>query len=232
MMKNARQAGIGTFRHAGRVERAGPFVRIVVDVEVFGLNGLEVEAAVLHLILTEILGPAASRCGEERNRDEYQPTKPTHPALSFRTWFCPTDVPCGDDGSITPQPLELVKVPQLRMKNVYHEVHVVEQDPASLRQPFHMMRLHAAGRECRYQVLRHPAHMRVRGSRNDDEIVGRLAQTAQIQNYWIDGLSVQQRVDHLRKLSLHSDRTRPTPQFQCARRSPVRWASPGVQWPE
>ena len=67
MVEDARQAGVGTFRHASGIEGARPLVRIVVDVEVFGLNGLEVEAPVLHLVLTEILRPAAHRCGDEHN---------------------------------------------------------------------------------------------------------------------------------------------------------------------
>src|SRR6266487_2544908 len=74
MVQDARQAGVGALGHARRIERAGPLVRIVIDVEVFGLNGLEVEAAVLHLVLTEILRPAARRCGAKRDREEHHPT--------------------------------------------------------------------------------------------------------------------------------------------------------------
>src|SRR5437660_7455432 len=45
-------------------------------------------------------------------------------------------------GRIAPQPLELIERPQLRMKNMYHEVYVIEQHPAALRQSFHVMRGH------------------------------------------------------------------------------------------
>src|SRR6266516_3674033 len=69
-----------------------------------------------------------------------------------------------------------------------------------------MMRLQAPGRECREQMLRHPAHVRARGPRDDDEIVGRLAQAASIQYYWVDGLAVHERADNLGELSLHSAR--------------------------
>src|SRR5690349_20670795 len=45
---------------------------------------------------------------------------------------------------IAPQPLELIKRSQIRVKHVYHKVYVIEQDPAALRQPFHVMGGHAA----------------------------------------------------------------------------------------
>ena len=38
VVEDAGQAGIRAFGHARRVERATPLIRIVVDVEVFGLN--------------------------------------------------------------------------------------------------------------------------------------------------------------------------------------------------
>ncbi len=55
VMQDARQTAIRAFRHACRVERAAPLIRVVVDVEVFGLNRLEVEVLVLHLVLAEVL---------------------------------------------------------------------------------------------------------------------------------------------------------------------------------
>src|SRR5262245_5443581 len=88
-------------------------------------------------------------------------------SLSFRSR---AGIARRDHGSIPPQPLELIKLPQLGMKHVDHEVYVIEQHPATLREAFHMMRLEPRGRECRQEMLRHAAHMRVRRSRRDDEI--------------------------------------------------------------
>src|SRR4029077_16745245 len=46
---------------------------------------------------------------------------------------------------VAPQALELIELPQFRMKNVHHEIHVVEQHPPSLHQPFPVMRHNAPG---------------------------------------------------------------------------------------
>ena len=100
MVEDAREPGVGAFRHARRIERAGTLIRIVVDVEVFGLNGLEVETPVLHLVLTEILRVPTRRCGDEHQCHCRQPTTATHPALSFRA--CLARIPGRDDGSIAP----------------------------------------------------------------------------------------------------------------------------------
>src|SRR5579859_542326 len=127
----------------------------------------------------------------------------------------------GNDRRVAPQPLELVELPQLGMENVYHEVHIIEQNPTPLRQPFHVMRLDPRRRERLDHVLRHAAHVRVRRPRDDHEIIRRTTQAAQIQYYRIDGLPVHQRIDDLGELSLHSDRTRPTHRSPHARQSRV-----------
>src|SRR5712692_8145857 len=51
---------------------------------------------------------------------------------------------------------------QFWMKNVHHEIHVVEQHPAALRQAFDMMWHEPARLERRHKMLRHPPHVRVR----------------------------------------------------------------------
>src|SRR5882724_126338 len=96
-------------------------------------------------------------------------------------------------GRIAPQPLELIERSQLRMKNVYHEVYVIEQDPAALRQSFHVMRGHAPRSQGRDQVLGHAAHVRVRRPRRDHEIVSGPRQPAEIQHQGLDRLAVGQR---------------------------------------
>ena len=83
------------------------------------------------------------------------------------------------------------------MKDVDDEIHVVQQDPTSLGQSFHMMGLETGGRECRHEMFRHPPHMGVRRSRHDHEIVGGRAQAAQVQYYRIYRLAIDQRVNNL-----------------------------------
>jgi len=78
-----------------------------------------------------------------------------------------------------------------------HEVHIVEQYPAPLRQSFHMMGLDPRRRECRNEMLRHSPYMRVRRSRNDHEVIGGAAQTTQVQYHGIDRFAVQQRLNDL-----------------------------------
>ena len=67
VMQDPGQPGVGTLRHARGVEGADALVGIIVDVEVLGLNRLEVEVAVLHLVLAEVLG---DHHGREKNREE------------------------------------------------------------------------------------------------------------------------------------------------------------------
>jgi hypothetical protein len=56
------QARVPALGHARRQRHAGFFLRVVVDVEVLGLQDLEVEGLVLHLVLAEVL----RRCGRTR----------------------------------------------------------------------------------------------------------------------------------------------------------------------
>jgi len=75
------------------------------------------------------------------------------------------------------------------MKYVDHEIHIVEQYPPALCQPFHMMGLDPSRREGRHEVLRHSPHVGVGRSRNDHEVVGGGGQSPEIQYYRIDCLT-------------------------------------------
>ena len=48
------QPGVGDLRHPRDVQRRRPLLRIVVDIEVLGLDDPKVEAAVLHLVASEV----------------------------------------------------------------------------------------------------------------------------------------------------------------------------------
>src|ERR1041385_6630282 len=54
---------------------------------------------------------------------------------------------------VAPKALELIELPQFGMKNVHHEIDVVEQHPPPLSQAFHVMRHDAARLERGHQVL-------------------------------------------------------------------------------
>jgi len=59
----------GGKRQVRGIERAAPLIGVVIDVEVFGLNRLEVEPAVLHLVLAEVL-TGQRRRGEPREQSQ------------------------------------------------------------------------------------------------------------------------------------------------------------------
>src|SRR2546425_4490653 len=99
----------------------------------------------------------------------------------------------GQHRSIAPQPLELIEGAQLGMEHMHYEIHVVEQHPATLRQPFHMMRRDAMRRQRRHQVLRHPPHVGVGRSRDDYEVVGGGAELSQVEYQRGGPLSVDDR---------------------------------------
>src|SRR5437016_2443269 len=99
----------------------------------------------------------------------------------------------GEHRGIAPQPLELVKLPQLGVEHVYYEVHVVEQHPPPLRQPFHMMWRDPVRRQRCHQMVRHPPHVGVGRSRNDYEIVRGGADSPEAQYQRVDRFAVEQR---------------------------------------
>ena len=124
------EARIGALSHPRRVERAAALIRVKVDVEVFGLNRLEIEAAVLDLILAEVLPGGRLRSRAQHRKQTQTSYRASHTSLTFRPLSA--CVAGGDHRGIPPQPLELIKVPQLGMKQVDHEVYVIEQHPAAL----------------------------------------------------------------------------------------------------
>src|SRR5438876_1015376 len=119
----------------------------------------------------------------------------------------------GEHRSIAPQPLELVEFPQLGVEHMHYEIHVVEQHPPPLRQPFHMMRCEATRRQRCHQMLRHPPHVGVGRPGNDYEIVGGGAESPQVQYQRVDRLAIEQRLgDELqRRLRVHDGPLRRTP---------------------
>src|SRR2546421_11544063 len=96
--------------------------------------------------------------------------------LSFRA--CATCIARGNHGRVAPQSLELVKIPKFRMKHVDHEIHVVQQDPTSLGQSFHMMGLETGGGGGRHEMVRPPPRKGVLRSRHPPEKSAGGAQAA------------------------------------------------------
>src|SRR5690349_16008955 len=111
---------------------------------------------------------------------------------SVRSLACARDMPCGcatvrpyafmyastgrlsgpEHRGIAPQPLQTIEIPRLRMEQMDHHIHEIEQYPPALRQPFRVMRavpqrLHRLGHR-----IRETPHMGVRGPRRDHEPVG------------------------------------------------------------
>src|SRR5690606_22593810 len=64
----ARQPGVRTLDHAGRIQRRLTFLRIEIDVEMRGLDDLEVEGPVLDLVAAEMLG-RRSACTDREDSD-------------------------------------------------------------------------------------------------------------------------------------------------------------------
>jgi hypothetical protein len=65
------EAAVPALRHAGDLLDVLPLLRVVVDVEVLGLEHLEVEVPVLDLVLAEVLR------GRGRRQAEYATTDPS-----------------------------------------------------------------------------------------------------------------------------------------------------------
>jgi hypothetical protein len=111
------QAGVAAFRHAGGVHGRDPLALVVVDVEVLGLDDLEIELAVLDPVAPEILGVEESR--REQQEEECREGASEHNYL---------DLGRADQqlGCIVPETLELVKRAGLRVKQMNHEIDEVE----------------------------------------------------------------------------------------------------------
>jgi hypothetical protein len=82
---------------------------------------------------------------------------------------------------VSPEAFELVEVAQGRMKDVDDEIHEVEQNPPAALESFHVV--------CGRSFLLHPFHdvladrasMRVGGSTGDDEEVGHVRHSSQVE---------------------------------------------------
>ena len=75
MVQHARQAGVRALRHARRVARRVPFLRVVVDQEMFGLENLPLEVVVLDLVLAEVV-LRARRAADARRRAQRETRGP------------------------------------------------------------------------------------------------------------------------------------------------------------
>jgi hypothetical protein len=67
------------------------------------------------------------------------------------------------------------------MEDVDHEVHEVEQRPTAASDALDMVRAATARFHGFEDPLREGAHVRIRRSRRDDEVIGRVADGAEIQ---------------------------------------------------
>ena len=76
VVQDPRQARVAPLRHPGGIQRRLAFFLVEVDVEVFGLDDLEVEGAVLDAVLSEVLGgQGASRPeGQEPEAEQGPPS--------------------------------------------------------------------------------------------------------------------------------------------------------------
>src|SRR5437867_8087094 len=79
------------------------------------------------------------------------------------------------------------------MKDVHHEIHVIQQHPPTLCEPLDMMWHDTTRRQRVHEVLRHAPHVGVRGARHDDEVIGGRRQAAQIEHHRVDRLAVGER---------------------------------------
>ena len=66
VVQHLREPGVVPLRHPGRVERGRPLAVVVVDVEMLGLDDLEVEVGVLDLVLAEVLGGQQARRAQQQ----------------------------------------------------------------------------------------------------------------------------------------------------------------------
>ena len=80
VVQDAGQAGVPPLGHARGVQGRRPLGRIVVDLEVLGLDDLEIEGLVLDLVLSEVLRCQRRRAEQrERRRDPDHASHDHHP---------------------------------------------------------------------------------------------------------------------------------------------------------
>jgi len=97
-----------------------------------------------------------------------------------------------DRGCVDPKSLQLIEFAQRRVKNVHHKIDVVQQCPPTSSHSLLVMGMAI----CFQHRLDHPfrkcANMCVGRSRRQNEVVGRIAQTAQVENDNVHRLVVVQ----------------------------------------
>ena len=77
--KETGEARIPAFRHSRGVPRGRFFLRVVINVEVFGLEQPEVETVVMNLVATEVLRLRAARRTKQRHHtDDCRRRVPDH----------------------------------------------------------------------------------------------------------------------------------------------------------
>jgi hypothetical protein len=73
---------------------------------------------------------------------------------------------------------------------VDHEIHEVEQDPPAAGEPFHVVGVVTAAAQLLDDRFGDAADVRVRGTGSDDEIVGSVGQSTQIEYHELIALQV------------------------------------------
>src|ERR1041385_2936770 len=98
---------------------------------------------------------------------------------------------------IAPELLQTIEGTRLRMEQVDHDIHEIEQHPAALGQSFGMMRAGPQGVQRPGHRIRETADMGVRCPARDHEPVGRIRHSPEVEHHHIVPFEVGQRLDHL-----------------------------------
>src|SRR2546421_433317 len=94
MMQYPRQPGVPPLGDARAIERGRPLGRIVIDFEVLGLDDVEVEGLVLHLVLAEVLRLERRRAEQRERRHD-----PAHASHDRHPFDPPSDAPAASTGA-------------------------------------------------------------------------------------------------------------------------------------
>jgi hypothetical protein len=156
----------------------------------FGLNDLEIEGAVLDLVAPEVLGAEESRREQEEEKGRGDATE--HNDL---------DLGRADQqlGCIVPEPLELVEGARLRVKQVDHEIHEIEQYPASAVESLDVVGVMAPAIQLLHHRFRDATDVSIGRAGGNDEIVGCIIQAAEIEHHELIAFEVQDSVQRQAK---------------------------------
>ncbi len=108
-------------------------------------------------------------------------------------------------GRISPESLQLIEVTQRGVKYVNDEIDEVEQDPAALRQPLHMMGFFALGRQSLHDPFSQCPNVRIRRAGGDYEKIRGVSQLAEIQRQYPKGFVLLERVHDKEKFGLFAN---------------------------